>query len=511
MFAFKKRANYNEAALLHRRQFVLGPSYVENFPSWKRISIGDSLCITAHPELNTHQSVQGNKSITLLGYILDAERPEYDDSSILEHLLTRLAAADGFSGVLRGSETLGGRWILIIDDGQTIRLFSDPMGLRQVHYTNHLHSGAMWCSTQPGLMADVLKLRVDEAAKTGYVDTPVYAKWTERLWPGDSSPYKEISHLLPNHYLDLGKRECRRFWPNRDLPRLSVEEAALIGSKILAALVNGAARRFELGMALSAGWDSRVLLAASRECCKRMFFYTYAHGSDSPDAIIARRLLRKLGFKCHLIRYPKKMDAAFERIYNRNVAVPHEYWGRTSQALYQKYPGNRVCITGNAAEITRVRFRLSAAEKLTGRNLARFMSFEYAKEMQENSFVVDAWEKWIQDLNNTYNVHPLDIFYWEHWGGNFAAMDQNEWEIVHETLTPFNCRKYLQTMLSIDETYREHDDPIHYRLMIRNLWPEVLTLPVNPAVSSLHVFPKWTRVTRVARRVVVGIVGRRNV
>jgi hypothetical protein len=41
-------------------------------------------------------------------------------------------------------------------------------------------------------------------------------------------------------------------------------------------------------------------------------------------------------------------------------------------------------------------------------------------------------------------------------------------------------RRYLMTMLSVDERYRSYKDPIRYRMVIRNLWAEVLSEPVNP-------------------------------
>src|SRR5262249_41331855 len=93
--------------------------------------------------------------------------------------------------------------------------------------------------------------------------------------------------------------------------------------------------------------------------------------------------------------------------------------------------------------------------------------------------VVTATDRWLKSIGNTYNVHPLDLFYWE-LRSRFSAMDQGEWDIAQESFTPYNCRRYLATMLAVDERYRSHDDPIHYRLMIRNLWPDVLSEAVNP-------------------------------
>jgi hypothetical protein len=55
-------------------------------------------------------------------------------------------------------------------------------------------------------------------------------------------------------------------------------------------------------------------------------------------------------------------------------------------------------------------------------------------------------------------------------------------------------------MLSVDEKYRDHDEPIHYRMMIRNLWPEVLSEPVNPPEkkSVLLVYTRRLKKTLVS-------------
>ncbi len=63
--------------------------------------------------------------------------------------------------------------------------------------------------------------------------------------------------------------------------------------------------------------------------------------------------------------------------------------------------------------------------------------------------------------------------------GNWQAMSQLEWDIVHEVFTPFNCRTLLENLLSVDEKYRVHDDPIIFRRIITDLWAEVLSEPIN--------------------------------
>jgi asparagine synthetase B (glutamine-hydrolysing) len=101
---------------------------------------------------------------------------------------------------------------LIVDDGRHIRLFHDAVGLRQVFYTDADHASDLWCASQPGMIAERLKLGMDPSA-SNFVNS-FGQRNREYWWPGDSCPYKEIRHLPPNHYLNLETGLRCRYWPN---------------------------------------------------------------------------------------------------------------------------------------------------------------------------------------------------------------------------------------------------------------------------------------------------------
>jgi len=82
-----KTSNLIFNKLLYRNQFILGSFFIEELTSWKRIKINSSLHLNVHPNLNTYQAVYENKSITLLGFILDPNNPQASDSDIINGLL----------------------------------------------------------------------------------------------------------------------------------------------------------------------------------------------------------------------------------------------------------------------------------------------------------------------------------------------------------------------------------------------------------------------------------------
>jgi hypothetical protein len=61
--------------LIYRRQFAIGPREFQFVPGCVASKIGTRLILTAHPDLLTQQVVDGDRSLTLLGYILDPHSP----------------------------------------------------------------------------------------------------------------------------------------------------------------------------------------------------------------------------------------------------------------------------------------------------------------------------------------------------------------------------------------------------------------------------------------------------
>jgi asparagine synthetase B (glutamine-hydrolysing) len=262
---------YNQEKLLFRRQFFLGPLFLEKLKSWKRIRMRDNLFLTVHPDLNACQVVYGSKSLTLLGYVLDPDEPAASDLDIIRSLTHEFLGRDRFENFCRRTGRLGGRWILIADDGGVVRLFNDATGLRQVFYTENRFCKVLWCASQPGILAETLGLEMDKEALE-FVNSAEYKRNKEYWWPGDYSPYREIKHLLPNHYLDLQTGSSHRFWPDKPLDAISVPEGVRASSQLLRGLMKSASNRFNLALALTAGIDSRLLLASMKEVTDKVFF-----------------------------------------------------------------------------------------------------------------------------------------------------------------------------------------------------------------------------------------------
>jgi hypothetical protein len=458
--------------LTYRRQFVLGPRPVSCIAGSKTTRIG-SYYLTIHPDLNSVQVAEGNQSLTLLGYVLDPHDPQADDFAIVKRLLPELSAQPDKS--LDRLNGCGGRWILIANNGSQITVLNDALGQRQVYYVSPSINGEAWCGSQPGIIADLLGLKLSRASME-FAEAQKKSGQQEYWFPNDVTPYDEIKLLLPNHFLDLTTAQPRRFWPKASLPRLSLKRAVREAADQLRGLMRCAANRFPMATLVTAGWDSRVVLAASKGLESEISYFTINLGTArtaDADLDVPARLLPKLGKSHRVVEVAETMDPEIKEVFLRNVSAAHECWGAIAEALFRNLRQDEVRVTGSGSEAVRQQVRPTGFREITADTLA---SFAWTKE----KFAVEEFVRWLADAPKELGFNLLDLFYWEQKCGQWLAIGQTEWDFAGESFTPFNCRALLATLLSTDEAYRVEPHYELYRALLKELWPEVLSEPVNP-------------------------------
>jgi hypothetical protein len=471
--------------LIYRRQFVLGPHYVDQLAHWKRLKIGQNLYLSAHPDLNLVHRESADASLTLLGYILNPNQPEADDRMIIDQLLQKVHAANGIKDIIQSTEVLGGRWILIAKTKDNWFLFNDPCGYRAAFYTDRCSENNFWCASQPGLFRFVLNLNADPDA-IDYLDTNKYRHYgnKEFIFPGERSIFKEIKHLLPNHYLNLNSGSVKRYWPNESLEPIAFNDCVAESSRILINTMKAAARRFKLALSLTAGRDSRLILASSRQIADQIHFFTgiyWNHDKKSPDAVIPAKLLSKLNLKHQVIQCPKKMKRSFARIYNANVTPAHAVYGTIAQGFFAQLPQDRVMLKGNAIPIIK-----GGYDYYRKNNEITPQFFNKVLGVDGSPFAQNAIQKWLNGIQNTiFNVDILELFQWEIKEGSWQAMSQLEWDLVtEEILVPYNNRYLLALMLGLDKEHRIKPDYRLHEALTRYSWPELLEYPINPRIKK---------------------------
>jgi len=489
----RKLMPLDDNRLLYAGQFVLAPSFVEHFVGRHEIDRDGVWKLSAHPDLACTQVTDGQRSLTLIGHMLDPLAPAAGNEAILWPLLSRYANR---AALIDATAGLGGRWALIAINGEDKFLFTDALGLRQVFYTDPHETGVLWAMSQPGITAEVLGLRLDPKA-AAFMGSHDFRSHPEYRWPGEASPFSGIRHLLPNHCLDLNTGTSQRYWPARPVAAYEPDAAVERLSVLLPGMIHAAAQRFDLALALTAGLDSRLVLASAKVIRDRVSFVTVQQNrmpDDHPDLTVPAQLLQRRGLPHEVIRVGATMTADFSRVFKKGVYLAHEHYGSDAEAILRRFARNKATLTGSGAEVGRCSFRkelpFSDYRSVTPANLARLQC------MDREPFVLHHFECWLKDAAPRHNVKLLDLFEWEQGHGNWLAMTQLEFDIAwREIFTPYNCREVLTTLLGVDECYRRAPDYALFLRLIERLWPEALQEPINPKprLSLLHLLKSTVR------------------
>jgi hypothetical protein len=489
-------------------QFLLGPSHAEHLENWQRREIlGSALKLTLHPALNCIQISAGPRQLTLVGHMLDPRSPEATNEDILRALLAQFSDRER---LIQATARLGGRWLVIAATETEQFLFHDALGLRQVFYTDPARVGALWAASQPGLVNDMVPLTPDPLA-LDYMDTHTFRYSWEYRWPGAASTFDALAHLLPNHWLDLGSGRAERYWPTSPLQAYSPEDAIDRLHRLLSGQIDALTRRFDLALSITAGFDSRVVLGAARQFVDRLCVMTLRQGrlpDGHSDITVPARLLERLGIRHQVVRATSTMTPEFSLAYKRNVYWAHDHYGHDAEAILKCFDRRYATITGSGAEVARCPFRVKLPHadqvRLTPHTLAWL---EYGST---HPFLTAHFEAWLDDASRQHFVKLLDLFEWEQDYGNWLAMVQLEFDVAwREIFTPYNCRELFETLLGVDESFRQPRDPALWRMYLKRVWPDLLSEPINPhraigrleeTVADMKAVRRYWRFSREQRR-----------
>lgn len=482
--------------LRFRRQFLITPRTVD-LPGWAHRRV-DGHNVYAHPELalTVHQALDG-LVLVMLGFAIDADHPERDERSVLAALAARWASAgtqiDG--GEQPMLDRLSGRFALFAFTDDDIHVHIDATGTRAVEYTwtgDDFHA-----ASQTYLLARAVPLR-EGARADGFRSSSYADDDREAFLPGDTTLIEGVERLLPNHRLSVATRRQERIWPRGPVRESRLPEAAAHAVGVLSATITGASRRFGLSLPLTAGYDSRTLLAATpRSLRSSLHVYTllYRHLTRrSADVSIPAHLAERLGLAHHLIDCRALPGPSWRELYAGNTPLAHyDDWGVIAKGLLDGHPADRVALKGNASEIVR-RYYWRDDEAPPTRDASDLLALQPGwSQLPFAAAAVKRWFEGAAPIADEAGI-PLDaLFYWEQRCGSWQAQSQLEWDIAQEVFTPFGNRRMLERLLAVRADDVGHEGTTLLRAIMEATEPEVLEVPFNPRT-------RWFRTLDVVQR-----------
>ncbi len=464
---------------LYRRQFIISPQRISGFHHWHDSELPDGSLIYVHPDLHCIVARRNRDFIALMGYILDPFHSYRNNSQIIADMLK---SCKSIEALFRYIEPVGGRFVIFASLGAQKIMVSDPAGFKQLFYMRDFRGG-IWAASQSSILSEILELKVDETLERDLYSLPLFANTHEYWYPGDLSSYSGVKHLIPNHYLDLRLLKQVRYWPMERIAKESVEDCVEKCSRILRGLYSSIQKRYDLAQGVTAGLDSRVLLAASREVRSRIEYLTHTHaglGINGADIMIPSKMLPALGLEHKIVVHYEMMDKKFESIYRRNVSTARYGHGLNAYAFHRYFSEQgkeRVLINGVCGEITRGFYYLPALVPVNGLTLCLLTG------MRGSRMALEQFENWLvstREVSRESGVPLLDLFYWEQRIGSWAAMSYSEYDIAFESFSPMNCRLFLSTMLGVKKNCRQTMNNSLHRALIKKMWPQALNYLINP-------------------------------
>lgn len=393
----------------------------------------------------------------LLGWVIGGAEGIYPDGTVLEGP----GATESYA---QWSHSLSGRYVCLLEG----KLYTDAGGLLGAVYAPSLRSVA----ATPTLIPDA----EDDAELIAVFGVPEHHGW----YPFGLTPKRGVKRLMPNFALDLEDFTIQRYWPGA-AQDTGQEDAVLedIASAITAG-ITGLANWPKIAAHLTAGYDSRMILAAAWPLRHKINFVTIGGipgtGSDL-DAGMAKRLADQFGLT-HEIRPfvpPESGDVAIW--YERTGYCISDHVTKLTSTL-RRWDQEEVQIGGTAGEVARA-FYWDASD--IGCAAPDVSELVRRLGQPDVPAVRAAAAEWLASLPPLSAPLLWDIAYIEQrlgcWGGpSVYGAGQPV-----PSLVPFNTREIFGAMLRLPEAYRAGGQfPVD---LMRRADTELLKLPFNRPVG----------------------------
>lgn len=461
--------------LKYRNHYLLTPSEIECPFLHNRYEVGEKYVLYTHKDLVVSSVEQDSVKLILLGDLFDYKSPEKNNEEILNDLVDF-----EFDSLLELIGRYTGRYVIIHLNGDELNLVHDPIASRKIYYCNSQEN--VWMASQAHLLAKVRGFgKTNNPELLHYYSSQEFARLNNANIC-DITLYDEIRQLMPNHFLEVRGNKAIRYWPKAKIERRPLKEVSKECAKMIEGYMESITNRYEVMLPVTAGKDSRILLAASKRFKEKVYYYLNKPESlseNNPDVTVPRRLLADLNLDFNILVPPGEVDEQFKKIYFSNNEYANTQYLPIIFNYYDKFP-TKINLPGNMAAAG-LEFYKSTGIKHTGRRLAQLNSLEHY------SFSTKQYDKWIADrqyLFQSLKFEMINLFYWEERLANWGTQIQIEKDIAQEEINLFNSRDLIALFLSVKPKYVAMPFFKLHERIIKLLWPDALKIPINPGLRT---------------------------
>lgn len=460
---------------LYARGFCIAPEGRQwEPPSRFRSELIAGWRVSVEPRTQLASAVSGDgRFVVLIGYVLDIANEHDDGARIAESLLAALGESE--TSFFAGLDYLGGRYAVFYGDRDGASTLGDACATRTIFYcrtesfiASHYEIVAKECGTGRSEHWNVRRTDRNRHTTYGY--------------PAGTTPDRNVGLLMGNMVLRLKSMTYERYYPRRELPTLSVEEAANAIRGYFEIQLKVLARRYRIVCSLTAGLDSRCTLAALRPFLDRSRFFTYAtQEREQADARVAALIAERHGLDHQLMPRQDTTSDAFQKF--KAVLARNNYHPHNREAAYgylSLFGSGDIHIRSTMYEVARAFYRVSRKrpEKLDAKAMAALYYRHFGEGDRD---LVYAFSEYMAQSNfgqSFWNHDPYDLFYVEQRMSCWHALVLLEADPSVDTYMLMNARCCLEAGQAVPQ--EKKIDASVLETIISGMWPELLDLPVNP-------------------------------
>jgi len=383
----------------------------------------------------------------------------------------------------------GGRFLVALVSTRQPRIYLDPCGSLSAIYCIHQKIVASTTNLIP--YDERTRDRMDLMRDMGIPDN-------NAEYPLELTPRHNVQRLLPNHFLDLSNWQSLRHWPKHPLhSEGSVDEAvseiAAITKKNIAAIVS----RGPTYLRLTAGSDSRMLLACARSVADRLELFTVPIPGDDAfiDVGIARKIARRFRLRHFVPRFQEPKQEDLDEYMFRIGFGTGEVRGWMAATMFKQANPAYAQLDGGICGLERGKYYdISDTEstKVTPERLLKCCN------APSSELTLSPLKRWLDTVPSTDPFHILDLFCLEQRIGGWQGMlPYAEARDPGFQLLPVCHREIITRMLTLPTEYRRlgfltcrvaHVGPAPLmKEIIEREWPELLEWPFNKPTRWMHV------------------------
>jgi hypothetical protein len=363
-----------------------------------------------------------------------------------------------------------GRWVLFLISAKVSKIFVDSCGSFSVVYSEREKTIA---STPTLIEADDWNRELMN--ELGF---PEKINWL----PFGLTFKDNVKRLVPNHYLDLSNWNSERHWPSAATD-FGIEKNTKQCCKEIASNVQSTIKAISkdnsINLSLTAGRDSRIILACAREALKKTQFFTFQPDKANHDVEIPSALAKKFHLSHEFIPVIYASSSELKEWLNlTGYSVSGQIW-KIHKTL-QSFNCDSVIMPGMAGEVGRAfywKFHDKSRSEVTANDILKRIHMPLHEKLLSKA------KSWLAELSYVDTFTLLDLLYIEQRLGCWSAPQYYGNTKVAFEVAPLNSRTIFHNMLRLPHDYR-FKQRLAYEL-IEDVWPELLELPFNRRTGIL--------------------------